>query len=240
MRSWPLLLLVLLARPSAMAKEPPIDVADPRREVPDPANRPRPATPENFRPAEVGNTRDVSDPGNDPRRFAADPFEDEREFARGRHQLGAGGGATQWTTFSGGVTARAEVTYRFELVPRWRLTADGGWVAAGELGTIDGMNGISFAGGLLRELPIGAPPRWYPTLRTAIAVETLSGRHAERKLVALRGGPGLEWEPIDHMSLCLDLEVTAGLLWTDPLVDEADGSTIDVAVGAVGRLLVDL
>jgi hypothetical protein len=102
------------------------------------------------------------------------------------------------------------------------------------------MNGVAFAGGLLREFPIGRPARWYPTVRTAFVIETLSGRHAERKLVALRGGPGLEWEPIDHLSLCLDLEATAGLLWTEPLVDEADGSTIDVALGAVGRLLVDL
>lgn len=237
MRLASLVLVVLVVPATAPAKEPPIEVADPRRQVPDPANRARPATPVNRRPADVRDPREVGDPGNDPRRFAADPFEAEREWVRGRHQFGAGGGAMGWTTFSSGITSRAEVSYRFEVTPHWRVTADGGWVALGELGTVEGMNGIVFAGGLLREFPIGRPARWYPTIRTAFAVETLAGRHAERKLVALRGGPGLEWEPIDHLSLCLDLEATGGVLWADPAVS---GSTVDVALGAVGRLLVDL
>ncbi|MBI2898480.1 MAG: hypothetical protein HYY06_33320 [Deltaproteobacteria bacterium] len=128
-----------------------------------------------------------------------------------------------------------------EVAQGWRLVGDVSYVRIGESGDSLSEDGLGLTAGFLREWALGSPEgaSLFPHIRAQLVFEATSTRHASSsKLIAGRGGAGLDFRFVPHASLDLDLELGMGLLSIGG--GSGDSAVFELTAGGALRVLFDL
>lgn len=139
------------------------------------------------------------------------------------------------------------LTFRFELEARWTpsaawsVVADLSYIQVGESGTRQDEYGYGLYAGGIREWAVGgsdeSPARWFPHVRAGLVFEATSTRSdISSKHIAVRAGPGIDWNAFGSARLNLGLEIGLGLLALKN-GSEGDSALAQLTLGLAFRIL---
>ena len=160
-----------------------------------------------------------------------------------RFFIGGGVAPLVWMPANNPLSVRVEGELRWAPVPEWAVIADISYIQIGESGTALAEDGIDLFVGGMRQWAIGggegegAKPRFFPHARAGLVFEATSTRRdSSAKFIALRAGPGIDWNAFADARLNLDLELGLGLL-AIKAGSEGDSALAELTLGLAIRFL---
>jgi hypothetical protein len=174
-----------------------------------------------------------------------EPESGERSGERGggpvvRHfHVGGGIAPLVWMPANNPLSVRFELELRWTPAPLWSVVADLSYIQIGEAGTPLAEDGLDLWAGGMREWAVGdaAEARFFPHVRAGLVFEATSTKRASSaKFIALRAGPGIDWNIFAAARLNLDLELGMGLL-SIKAGSEGDSALFELTLGLALRLL---
>ena len=173
-----------------------------------------------------------------------DPDEEEDDDQRTppsdlHFHVGGGIAPLVWMPANNPLSVRFELEFRWTPAPPWSLIADVSYIQIGEAGSTLAEDGIDLWVGGMREWAVGGADdaRWFPHARAGLVFEATSTRRASSaKFIALRAGPGIDWNFASTVRLNLDLELGLGLL-AIKAGSEGDSALFELTLGLALRIL---